>query len=108
MIGERFILIELVGGPRDGEVLGWEFPPAQTIVFPIVGHVVFVPETASFPAQPLRRGHYRRPIKQPGFDVVTLEVPIKAIRSDGRELVAFMRGRDFRPMVYHWEGEDDY
>lgn len=106
MVGERFVLLELVGGPRDGEVIGWEFPPAQTIVFPILARTTFQPMPPHMPAPPLRRGHYRRRIKQPGFDVVTLDTPVepRAIRG----LVAWMRGQDNRPMVYHWEGEDDY
>ncbi len=107
-MAERFVLLELVGGPRDGDVLGWQFPPAQTIVFPILARTMFRPTPPLEAVPPLRRGHYRRRVKQPGFDVITLDVPVKALRSDGRELVAFLKGRDARPLVYHWEGEDDY
>ncbi len=105
-MGERFVLLELVGGPRHGQVLGWEFPAAATIVFPIVGPAIFVPDTASLPTHPLRAGHYRRRTKQPGHDVVTLD--IQTDPRDVRGITELMKRQGTRPLVYHWEGEYDY
>ena len=103
---DRLVLIELVGGPRDGEVIGWEFPPAQTIVFPVLVPTTFWPPPLVQPTHPIRRGHYCQRIKQPGFDVVTLDTPTDPKHIPG--LGAWMKGQDNRPLIYHWEGEDAY
>lgn len=72
--GQRYVTVELFGGPRDGDKLLFEFPPVQEWEFEQHGTIDHRPMTThAMPERvPIVVHRYVMSASQPGYEVLTL------------------------------------
>lgn len=90
-----WVNVEMVGGPRDGEIFMLTYPPPENYRIPLPQPVEFAevsPLDFSF-----RTGTYRA-AKDQDFEVVAVTNRVSHM------LASIMHGK--RPMRWNWEGED--
>lgn len=101
-MAQRWVNVEFLGGPRDGEVHVYPYPPPRDLCVPLrplagewASEPAWVPR-ADVPM--LRTGCYRATGRDADYEIVAV--------TDSRwgKLRAIMGGR--RPMGYVWQGEE--
>jgi hypothetical protein len=98
----RYVAVEFRGGPRDGEKMLFEFPPAE--VWEFAAPRAFVNMDAPHAELPPERAYiYRLGSTQDGYEVVTLLDQQLRDCLKNPKLLAYVMNRK-RPMLFDYEG----